>query len=255
MTVNVRHATDPSPNSWEERLPLLEMLLKREAPDIVTTQECFYGQVKDMLTVLPGYDWLGLGRKGGSGGEYMAIFYRKDRFELLEYDHYWLSATPNVIGSVTWGNAAPRMVTWGRFHDRETKRSFYLCNTHFDHKSPESRVLAAQLMVERAKSFDPELPVIIAGDFNVGPDSEAYGAFTREGGFTDTWLSSGETIGEGLGTFNNFNNPAGRGPSWRIDWILTRGPVAVQRIQIVSDIIQGRFPSDHYPLVAELQLS
>jgi len=207
-----------------------------------------------MLSVLPGFDWLGLGRKGGSGGEYMAVFYRKDRFELLEYDHYWLSATPNVIGSVTWGNAAPRMVTWGRFLDRAAERPFYLCNTHFDHKSPESRVKAAQLMVERARSFDPALPVIITGDFNVGPDSEAYDVFIREGGFTDTWDSAKVKIGEGLGTFNNFNNPAGRGKAWRIDWILTRGPVVAKRIQILDDIVEGRYPSDHYPLIADLQL-
>jgi endonuclease/exonuclease/phosphatase family metal-dependent hydrolase len=254
MTLNVRHAMDPVPHSWEERVPLIRTLLEREAPDIIGTQECFYSQVKDMLSILPGYDWLGLGRKGGSGGEFMAIFFRKDRFEILEYDHYWLSDTPSVIGSTTWGHKAPRMVTWGRFLDLRTERQFYLCNTHLDHVSAEARVKAAELIVEKASLLDPELPIVITGDFNIGASSAPHDVFFQKGGFTDTWDSAKVRQGEGIGTFNDFKDPLGRGVDWRIDWILTRGAVEVDRIQIVDDHDNGRFPSDHYPLLADLRM-
>jgi endonuclease/exonuclease/phosphatase family metal-dependent hydrolase len=254
MTFNVRHATDPTPNSWEERLPLIRELLQRENPDLIGTQECYYHQIKDMLSVLPDYDYIGLGREGGSRGEYSAIFYRRDRFDVLEYDHYWLSDTPGLIGSTTWNHEAPRMVTWGRFRELDSGLQFYVCNTHMDHLSEEARIKGAALLAERTEEFDSALPVLITGDFNVGPDSESY-RILHQGGFADTWNSAAKRGGEDLGSFNNFKDPLGNGPTWRIDWIMTRGGVQADSIRIVDDHREGRFPSDHFPVMAEMRLS
>ena len=133
MSFNLRFASDTPPNSWPERRPVMRQLLQRERPDIIGTQEGLYRQLRDIGDDLPPhYDSIGLGRDGGSRGEAMQIFYDAKRLDPQEYDHYWLSDTPNVIGSKTWGGCCPRMVTWIRFLDRRTNQQFYLVNTHFE---------------------------------------------------------------------------------------------------------------------------
>ena len=118
-------------------------------PDLIGTQEGLYPQIKDIAADQPAYDWIGLGRDGGSRGEFMAIFYRRDRFEPLEYEHFWLSDTPDVIASSTWGNGVRRMVTWAKFRDRTTGREFYFWNTHLDHEVQFAREKSAELIRQR----------------------------------------------------------------------------------------------------------
>src|SRR6185503_7486283 len=111
MTYNVRYANENPPEAWSKRRPIMRELIQQISPDVMGTQETLYRQVKDLANDLPEYDWLGLGRDGGSRGEFMAVFYRKARLEPLVFDHFWLSDTPDVIGSTTWGNSNRRMVT------------------------------------------------------------------------------------------------------------------------------------------------
>ncbi|MEC1526258.1 hypothetical protein P9D43_30275, partial [Neobacillus niacini] len=134
-------------------------------------------QVYDAADMLPEYDWVGLGREGGSKGEYTAIFFKKDRFKVMEYDHFWLSETPNVIGSTSWGNPVTRMVTWARFVDVKTNLQFYHMNTHFDHESSNARVKSAQLIIKKIDEFDPNLPIIVTGDFNENINTKPYEVF------------------------------------------------------------------------------
>src|SRR5262245_31952743 len=96
MTFNLRYASDRPPNSWAQRRPVMGDCIRSVNPDVIGTQEGLYRQLKDLQTDLPEYAWIGLGRDGGSRGEFMAVFYRTERFEALEYDHFWLSDTPNV---------------------------------------------------------------------------------------------------------------------------------------------------------------
>src|SRR5688572_6958858 len=118
MTFNLRYASDSKPNSWGERRPVMKECIQESDADIIGTQEGVYRQLKDLETDLPQYRWIGLGREGGSKGEFMAIFYKPEKFEPLEFDHYWLSDTPDVIGSSTWGNKNRRIVTWVRFKEK-----------------------------------------------------------------------------------------------------------------------------------------
>ncbi len=168
MTFNLRYASDTAPNSWPQRRPVMRELLRRAAPHLLGTQEGLYGQLRDIAADLgPHYDWLGTGRAGGSRDEFMAVFYDTRRLEPLEYDHFWLSDTPYVIGSNTWGGAVVRMVTWVRFQDRATDRQFYALNTHLDHISQYARERAAGLINARLAGLNPALPRIVTGDFNV----------------------------------------------------------------------------------------
>lgn len=253
MSYNLRFASPIPPNAWQDRRPVMRECISKIAPDIFGTQEGVYHQLKNITTDLQDYEWLGLGRDGGSHGEFMAIFYRRTRFEPLEFDHFWLSDTPDVIGSSTWGNTNRRMVTWVRFFDRNTKREFYFFNTHFDHKVQEAREKSAKLLRERIEKLKTDLPIIVTGDFNAAAGkNKAYKILTGENFLTDTWNVAAERKNDGIATFNGFSKPVPGGP--RIDWILTRGKVSVESAEIVTFSKNGQFPSDHFPIFTQLTL-
>ena len=251
MTFNLRYASSNTPNAWPQRRPVMRDCIQDAAPDVIGTQEGLYYQLKDIHADLPAYDWLGTGRDGGSHGEFMAIFYRKDRFEPLEYDHFWLSDTPNVVASTSWGNRNRRMVTWVRFLDRQSNQQFYLFNTHLDHEIQAAREKGAALIRERITALKTTLPVILTGDFNAAAGSnKAYSILTDGNFLTDTWTTARERINEPFGTFHNYQTP--RAGS-RIDWILTRGPVSADKIEIITCSRNGQYPSDHFPVITRLR--
>ncbi len=252
MTYNLRFASPRGANAWPERRPLMVECIKQVSPDLFGTQEGLYGQLKDLAADLPEYDWIGLGRDGGSKGEFMAVFYRKAQLEPLAFDHFWLSDTPNVIASSTWGNSNRRMVTWVRFKDKPSGQEFFLFNTHFDHQVQLAREKSATLLRQRVEELNTMLPVLLTGDFNAGATNKAHEILTADGFFADTWRTAKERVGEGLGTFNGFKEVPKN--NVRIDWILVRGDVRVDKEEIVTFSKDGKFPSDHCPLVAWLRL-
>lgn len=252
VTYNLRYASDTGPHAWPMRRPLVAELIRRLAPDVMGTQEGLYGQLKELASDLPGYEWVGLGRDGGSRGEFMAVFYRQTRLEPLAFEHFWLSDTPELIGSSTWGNRNRRMVTWVLFRDRDTGQRFYVWNTHLDHEVPLAREKGAQLIRDRVAGLRDGLPVLLVGDFNAAAGaSPVYEILTRDGFFVDTWDLAKAREGEGLGTFNGFERMPVGGP--RIDWILVRGQAEVDRVEIAAWQRDGRFPSDHFPVAARLR--
>jgi endonuclease/exonuclease/phosphatase family metal-dependent hydrolase len=254
MSFNIRFASTNQPNAWADRRPIMKDCLRKTDPDIVGMQEATYLQVTDLAEDFSKYDWIGLGRDGGSRGEFMAVFYRKDRFKPLEFDHFWLSDTPDRIGSVTWGHQNKRMVTWVKFLDRESKQQFYFFNTHFDHKIQEAREKSAALVRERIAGLNTALPVILMGDFNANAGkNKAYSILTEDGFLSDTWNTAKKRVNDTIGTFNNFEREIPGGP--RIDWILTRNGVSCDEIEIVTFNRKGKYPSDHFPLMAELRFS
>lgn len=250
MTYNLRYASDKPPNSWPQRRPAAKAMLENAAPDLIGTQEGLYPQLKDLAADVPAYDWLGLGRAGGSRDEFMAVFYRRARFEPLEYDHYWLSDTPDVIGSRSWGNTVRRMVTWVKFRDRPSGAEFYFINTHFDHQVQASREKSAELVLTSVNALNTSLPVLLVGDFNAAAlDNRCYDLLVGQHGFRDAW-STAAVRGPLVGTFHDFRGPLADGS--RIDWILHRGEVTVERAEIVTFSLAGQFPSDHFPVTADL---
>lgn len=252
MTYNLRYASPQPPNSWPQRRPAAKAMLAALAPDVIGTQEGLYEQLKDLHEDLPGFEQIGLGREGGSRGEFMAIFFRRERFDPLEYDHYWLSDTPDVIGSASWGNSVRRMVTWVRFRERASSQQFYFVNTHFDHQSQDAREKSAELLLARVRALKTELPVIVVGDFNAAAGAnKAYDTLVGSDYFVDTWTSAAQR-GAAVGTFHNYRGPREGGP--RIDWILSHGPVESLSTEVVTFQLEGQYPSDHFPVIAKLRL-
>ena len=252
MTYNVRSASPGSPVPWLQRRPVMRDCIRNFSPDVIGTQEGYYQQLKDLTADLPEYDWIGQSRDGGSKGEFMAVFYRKSRLEPVAFDHFWLSDTPDAIGSRTWGSIPPRMVTWVRLFERQTKREFYFVTTHVD-GNKRAQEKSARLIRERVEALEPAVPVLLAGDFNAVPDRDKlYELLVGDKCFADTWQGARERRGEGWSTFNGFKELVRS--ERRIDWILARGKVSVDASEIVTFSREGRFPSDHLPVVAWLGL-
>ncbi|RDI17152.1 endonuclease/exonuclease/phosphatase family metal-dependent hydrolase [Lentzea flaviverrucosa] len=247
MSFNLRYASAAEPNSWAVRRPVMAQFLLEERPALIGTQEGLYGQLNDIAHDLPDhYDWIGLGRAGGSHDEFMAIFFDTIRLEPLEFDHHWLSATPDVVGSRSWGNNVVRMVTWVRFADRQTGKQFVAVNTHFDHESANARLCGAEFVRDRLQA--QTLPVVLTGDFNDVPGSPAYATLTA--GLADTWLTGPQTT-PAYGTFHGYGPLVPDGP--RIDWILTRG-VTVEAAAINTFQLNGQYPSDHLAVQALIRI-
>jgi endonuclease/exonuclease/phosphatase family metal-dependent hydrolase len=215
------------------------------------TQEGVYFQLRELASDLPEYDWIGTGRDGGSRGEFMAIFYRRERFEPLAYDHFWLSDTPEVIGSSTWGNPNRRMVTSVHFRDRRTGKEFHLWNTHLDHALQPAREKGAALIQKRLAKLPPSDRVILMGDFNaVATRNTVYDALTKDIGFTDTWFAAAQRKNETLNSFNGFGKSTFN--SARIDWILCRGEAEIPWSEVADLTPGGRQPSDHFPVFTRM---
>ncbi|MFM8879672.1 MAG: endonuclease/exonuclease/phosphatase family protein [Verrucomicrobiota bacterium] len=251
MTYNLRYASLKGAEAWPLRRPAMKALLQQYAPDLMGTQEGVYFQLRELAADLPEYDWIGTGRDGGSRGEFMAIFYRRDRFEPLAYDHFWLSDTPEVIGSSTWGNPNRRMVTSVHFRDRRTGKEFHLWNTHLDHALQPAREKGAALIRTRLARIPAGERVILMGDFNaVATRNSVYDALTKEIGFTDSWFAAAQRRNETLNSFNGFGKSTFN--SARIDWILYRGEAEVPSAEVVDLTPGGLQPSDHFPVYARM---
>ena len=253
MTFNIRYANAFGANAWPKRRAGVVEVIREQKPDVIGTQEGLHHQLLYMGKELAKYKWIGVGREGGKRGEFMAIFYRSDRLKPLEEKHFWLSDTPKVVGSASWGNTVKRMVTWVRFLDRKTHKEFYFWNTHFDHRSQPSREKSALLISKRVAALQTKLPVILVGDFNaVAKANRAYDTLTTTGGFKDTFVSAKEKVNADWNTFNSFRKTE-KGKR-RIDWILTKGPAKTNRTEIVLFDETKQLPSDHQPVTAIIRI-
>ncbi|GHI09641.1 endonuclease [Streptomyces cellostaticus] len=253
MSFNLRFASTAEPHSWTVRRPVMRALLHRERPHVIGTQEGLYQQLRDIDGDLgPHYDWIGTGRAGGSRGESAAIFYDTRRLSPAEHFTFWLSGTPEVMGSNTWGAAFPRIVTWVRFRDlHDDGREFYVLNTHFDHASRYARERSAGLMAQRIAGLDRSLPLVVTGDFNVAAHKSPVYDVMLGAGLVDTWETAAERSAL-YGTFHGYRRLTRNGD--RIDWILSTPGVTVQRASVNTFSRNGQFPSDHLPVQAWVTL-
>lgn len=250
MSFNIRYGTaKDGDNVWELRKELVFDVLRTHSPQVVGLQEALGFQIEEIKTALPQYAHVGIGRDPNSTGEYSAILYRSDRFEVLESDTFWLSETPEVR-STHWGNKIVRICTWARFRDKISQRSFYVFNTHFDHRSQESRVRSAGLILHRmANRSHPEDPAILTGDFNAGEDNEAMRLLRTQSALVDTFRAAHPNT-TGVGTFGAWT---GKTNGEKIDYVFVEPDIETLTASILRDNDQGRYPSDHYPVNARIR--
>ncbi|NVD71878.1 endonuclease/exonuclease/phosphatase family protein [Duganella sp. BJB1802] len=237
-------------NVWSARRDALRALVRYHEFDLWGTQEGLGNQLTD-LDALGDFARVGAGRDDGKHvGEHSAIFYRSARFALEDHGDFWLSATPEQP-SMGWdARCCKRIATWARLRDKPTGQVFVVLNAHFDHEGVVARRESAQLLLQRGRALAGTLPLIVMGDFNSTPDSEAYatiGAALRDA----RAISQTPPYGP-VATFNDFD--VTKPPRERIDYIFLSPQWQVLRYAVLTDSVDARYPSDHFPVVARLRL-
>jgi len=251
MTFNIRFGTaSDGENAWEHRRDFLVDTIREAGPDLIGTQECLDFQADYIVEKLPEYGAVALGREADGGGEMTAVLYRKSAMVPIETAHYWLSETPGLPGSKSWDSSLPRIVTRVKFFHVAGGRPFVVYNTHFDHRGEIARQESARLLLQLMAT--ETLPVIVLGDFNaLAPDSEPW-RILAAGGLRDAWQIADMTTGP-ANTWNGFKQPK-PDDERRIDWIMVSEGVQVAHCTTIDQARDGRFPSDHFPVVARLSL-
>ncbi len=260
MSFNIRYGTaQDGENHWDKRKDFVVDTVRAFAPDLLGTQETLGFQRDYLAQALTGYESLGVGRDdGGDRGEMMALYYRKDRFEKLDGGHFWLSETPEVVGSKSWDSSLPRMVTWVKLRQRarEDAKPILFFNTHYDHRGETARIESSKLLRRQIGTIGEGCDVIATGDFNAPEGGAVYQALFANDGETpspvvDTFRAFYPERQAAEGTFSGFRADAIAGP--RIDWLAAGRGWKVIDAAIDRTAKDGRTPSDHYPVTAILR--
>lgn len=256
LTFNMRYINtqDLGAKMWTARRDAVAEVIRKDAADFIGTQEAFRQMLDDVRARVPGYGEIGVGREDGKQkGEYSAILYREAAWGVEASGTFWLSDTPEVVASSTWGNKVTRICTWGRFKHKVSGRELFVFNAHFDHESQPSRVKAAALVLQRIRDRGSNAPFIFTGDLNAAPDNPAI-TLLQKGPppLTDAWLAlHKDTPPAESGTFNGFT---GRKDGAHIDYILAPAEIKPLDSAILHDAKDGNVPSDHFPVRATLLL-
>ena len=249
MTYNLRY-DEPrdGDDTWVLRKAELAAQIKQYRPDLLGIQEGLARQVFWLDSCLTNHSWVGSGRDDGKLlGEMSALYFDTTRLELITSGTFWLSPTPDVP-SKGWDASLPRVCTYALVRYRDNGRSFWAFNTHFDHMGLKARQNSAKLIFRQIKKFNKQgYPVILMGDFNCTPVEKPAKYLASK--MTDTWTRRHIEVKSPHGTFNGFGRDT---TDRRIDYIFVRG-FKVADYKKPSEVrANGRFISDHFPVVARL---
>ena len=259
MTFNIRTSAIPDgDDAWALRKERVAETIARFDADILGLQEALAEQIEFLASELPQYRWVGVDRglNGGSGlSEATPIFYRHAEVVPLESGTFWLGDMPN--GSYRGrrgGRGGSRIVTWARFHHLETGREIWVYNTHLSPRAGRQHIAATDAINARIAALPPGTPVVVLGDFNATAGASDTWHAATAGGLRDAWDVAAVREGPAA-TYNGFRSPgAEEEGEGRIDWVLVGGPIDVSAAATVVHSRQGRFPSDHFPVLAKLTI-
>lgn len=238
-------------NLWKDRAPVVANLIRFHDFDVLGVQEALKNQLADISASLPTYARYGKGRDDGKdGGEHAAIFYKKDRFKLIKSGDFWLSETPDKPGKGWDVTCCNRICSWVFLEDKKTKKQFYTFNVHFDHEAVVARPESSRLMLKKIKEIAGAAPVLLTGDFNGGRDSEWYQILANSGVIADVY-GKVEFPYANNASFSGYKIPQGQEV---IDHIFATKHFTASRWGILTDTYFGKFPSDHFPVLADVEL-
>lgn len=279
-TFNIRNANGGDSingNGWGQRYPYIAQMVQFHGFEIFGTQEGKYHQLQDLKAAMPGYDYIGVGRDDGKqAGEFSAIFYKTDRFEVLEHGDFWLSPETDHPNK-GWDAALPRICTWGKFKEKNSGFEFIYFNLHMDHIGVQARSESAKLILQKVKEQPSHIPVILSGDFNVDQTNESYALLNNSGVMRDAYEMADLRYAPN-GTFNGFHPD--RMTTSRIDHIFLSDDFQVLKYGILTDTYrtpvkesaekekngnfpkevsmqkyEARMPSDHFPVMIVVEFA
>ncbi len=254
MSYNIRlNVTSDGENRWDLRKDKVAGLMNFYEPDFIGGQEVTHGQLMYLIENLKGYAYIGVGRDDGKEkGEYSCIFYKKDKFDVIEQSTFWLSPTPDSI-SKGWDAAIVRVCTYGLFRNKKTKQLFWVFNTHFDHVGKTARLESAKLIIEKVKELNKKnFPVIITGDFNSRPTEPP--AEFMVSNMQNTRSIAKQVYGP-EDTWNGFK--FNQKLDGCIDYIFVSNneKISVSKFATLTDSYDLKYPSDHLPILATIQIN
>jgi endonuclease/exonuclease/phosphatase family metal-dependent hydrolase len=265
---NANHEDSVKGNGWGQRSPQIAKIALFHGFDLFGTQEGLYGQLQDLKRQMPGYEYIGVARDNGKKkGEHSAIFYRTDKFRVVEHGDFWL-AEDQTRPNRGWDAACIRICTWGKFQEITTGFTFVYFNLHMDHIGTVAREESAKLILKKIQEMPQNMPVILTGDFNVDQFSPSYQLLNTSGILCDSHDKAQLIYDPVIGTFNGFDPNST--PKGRIDHIFLTGNFQVLRYGILTDTYrvaspqdvsndlrkkanEARFPSDHFPVMAVIE--
>jgi endonuclease/exonuclease/phosphatase family metal-dependent hydrolase len=258
MSFNIRNSyARDGVNHWEGRKDLVYSVIRDYAPDVLGLQEANSFQLKELCHEFSEYSKVGEGSMGGAKGQYSAILFLKGRFKLTDSGSFWLSETPTEP-SKSWGSAHHRICTWAELLDRESQQTIYVYNTHMDDGSRKAREKGVRIIMDRIQEKAAPYPFVLMGDFNAPEDSEVLqiikgNSIARK----DHGIQMVDSFRvlypqrKNVGTYNGFT---GQSDGPKIDYIMIRPSMKVIEASILQANQKGRYPSDHFPVTAQIGL-
>lgn len=254
MTFNMRYDNpEDGENNWRFRRERVAEVIKAQDVDVLGTQELLSNQFDDLSGLLTGYQGVGVGRlDGAESGEYCAVFFKKERFTLLDSGTFWLSETPEVVGSLGWDGACERIATWVVLRDRGRRELFFI-DTHLDHVGQVARDEGVSLLMKRIETLSGGRPVILTGDFNSEPESSVVAHVQKDGVLRDAKAIAAQRSGTDW-SFSDFGRiPEAERPL--LDYIFVSGDIEAVRYEVLPDTFDGGYVSDHAPVMAVVKIA
>lgn len=257
MSFNIRYDNpEDSLDNWQYRKNRVANAICFYDADILGTQEVLHNQLEDLKQRLPDYDVIGVGREDGKErGEYSALWYKKDRFSLLDSGYFWLSETPDIPGSKGWDGACERIASWAKLQDKVSGKKVFALNTHLDHVGVAARREGVSLILDRVSELSEGLPVVVTGDFNSEPESDVIRHVTDTkipGHLTDAREIASIVYGPAW-SFHDFGKiPYDKRPL--IDYVFVRNGLKVLRYGVLAETENNAFLSDHAPVFVTVEL-
>lgn len=250
LSFNVRYqnSSDKGDNAWTARKVEAARVITDDKPDLIGFQEALRSMLDDLAASVSGYQEIGVGREDGkTKGEYSAIWVKKDRFDVQESGTFWLSETPEIPNSKSWGNRVTRVCTWAKLLDKLSGRTLHFYNLHLDHESQEARDKGTAQVLKHMEGRSPAGPFVLTGDFNSGENSSVVKSILESNlKPVDSWRAAHpENPASGSGTFHTFTGATDKG---RIDYIFVPPGSKIPDSEIIHHHNGNVYPSDHFPI-------
>ena len=247
-TFNLRMDTpSDGENAWFHRKDMVNDLIRFYGFDLFGTQEGFTHQLNDILR-LSDYRFIGVGRDDGKdAGEHCAIFYRSDRFKVLDQGDFWLSEHPEKPGRGWDGTCCNRICTWGKFEDLKNHKQFYFFNVHYEYEGDVARRESSNLMISRIKSIAGNQPVFLTGDFNAFPTEEPIRILNDSGFLNDSYKITKEAPFGPVCTYHGYDSTIKT--EERLDYIWVTDSIQIDKYGVLTNTLYGHTPSDHFPVM------
>lgn len=247
-TFNLRMDTpSDGENAWFHRKDMVNDLIRFYGFDLFGTQEGFTHQLNDILR-LSDYRFIGVGRDDGKdAGEHCAIFYRSDRFKVLDQGDFWLSEHPEKPGRGWDGTCCNRICTWGKFEDLKNHKQFYFFNVHYEYEGDVARRESSNLMISRIKSIAGNQPVFLTGDFNAFPTEEPIRILNDSGFLNDSYKITKEAPFGPVCTYHGYDSTIKA--EERLDYIWVTDSIQIDKYGVLTNTLYGHTPLDHFPVM------